>query len=68
MASSSGRGRQRKGKFSFTATNKDYLIFAPVIVENTIHLYFLFFQGSFVNPFTKRYVSSCQGVPLGGIG
>ncbi|KAM7470275.1 hypothetical protein LguiA_008458 [Lonicera macranthoides] len=25
-------------------------------------------RGSFINPFTKRYVSSCHGVPLGGIG
>ncbi|CAI9101520.1 OLC1v1038860C1 [Oldenlandia corymbosa var. corymbosa] len=25
-------------------------------------------RGAFVNPFTKRHVTSCQGVPLGGIG
>ncbi|XP_059653644.1 uncharacterized protein LOC132300536 isoform X1 [Cornus florida] len=25
-------------------------------------------KGVFMNPFTKRFVTSCQGVPLGGIG
>ncbi|KAL3515755.1 hypothetical protein ACH5RR_022657 [Cinchona calisaya] len=54
----------------FGLTVKEMISMAPIGIRLWKHLQEekSSGRGTFINPFTKRHVSSCHGVPLGGIG
>lgn len=55
---------------SFTLTFQEKLLMAPIGIRLLQHVREEAAKGRkvFINPFAKRDISSCQGVPLGGIG
>ncbi|XVE48524.1 hypothetical protein DITRI_Ditri01bG0008700 [Diplodiscus trichospermus] len=55
---------------TFTLTFQEKLQMAPIGIRLWQHIREQSTKGRrvFINPFAKRYVTSCQGVPLGGIG
>ncbi|OMO92277.1 Glucosylceramidase [Corchorus olitorius] len=54
----------------FTLTFQEMLHMAPIGIRILQHLREQSSKGRkvFINPFAKRYVTSCHGVPLGGVG